>query len=48
MNLGKKLAEGYAVDTENEEPRTGPIQIVTEAPEPADVTVEAPAEPASV
>jgi hypothetical protein len=48
MNLGKKLAEGYADDTETEEPRTGPIQIVAEAPEAADVTVEAPAEPATV
>lgn len=39
MNLGKKLAEGYAVDTVDDtvdgevvadiEPRTGPIAIVT-------------------
>jgi hypothetical protein len=43
MNLGKKLAEGYAVDTESteiDEPRTGPIVIVTD-----EVLAEAPAEP---
>lgn len=53
MNLGKKLAEGYAVDSEFDtesdardtvaEPRTRPI-----APEPVAVTVEEPAEPARV
>jgi len=40
MDLGKKLAEGYAVDVEAavEEPRTGPIEIVPEVvPEPTTV-----------
>lgn len=45
MNLGKKLAEGFAVDAEIEEPRTGPIEIVAET---AEVPVEAPVEPATV
>lgn len=42
MNLGKKLAEGFAVDTEIEDVATGPIPVVTETVE---VTVEEPAEP---
>lgn len=44
MDLGKKLAEGYAVDAEIEtieEPQTGPIEIVpdvrADAPEPTTV-----------
>ncbi|MGQ0572703.1 MAG: hypothetical protein ACT4RN_00685 [Pseudonocardia sp.] len=54
MNLGKKLAEGFAVDTdsldsETEEPRTGPIEIVPQIDTgTSDVTAEAPAEPVTV
>jgi len=46
VNLGKKLAEGYAGDsdvTEIEEPRTGPIMIVAE-----DVRGDVPTEPVEV
>lgn len=49
MNLGKKLAEGYATDTESIEvptpaETTGPIPIVTAA-EDTDVRTEAPHQP---
>lgn len=50
MNLGKKLAEGFAVDSEVGSEiagaQTGPMEIVAELPAP--VQVEAPAEPATV
>lgn len=49
MNLGKKLAEGFAVDAgiyaEISADDTGPIEIVVEA---AEIPAEIPAEPATV
>lgn len=47
MNLGKKLAEGFAVDTDDADVQTGPIEIVTASDAP-EVQVETPAEPATV
>jgi len=53
MNLGKKLAEGFAVDTESivgieyTDVQTGPIEIVTASAAP-EAQVETPAEPAAV